>query len=138
MGLLEIQKLPTAQNAVIHLNAADNVAIARLALSPGQEIRVSGRTITLSDPIPAGHKVAIAAIPAGENVLRYGQVIGRARVPIQPGRHVHTHNVSFEELAFTYEFPETELPLAKTPQNVPTFLGFPREDGRAEIGRAHV
>jgi altronate hydrolase len=131
MGLLEIAKLPTAQNAVIHLNPADNVAIARLALSPGQEIRVSGRTITLNDPIPAGHKVAIAAIAAGENVLRYGQVIGRARAGIEPGRHVHTHNVSFEELAFTYEFPDTELPLAQTPQKVPTFLGFPREDGRA-------
>src|SRR5260370_11709718 len=127
MGLLEIAKLPTAQNAVIHLNPADNVAIARLALSPGQEIRVSGRTVTLSDPIPAGHKVAIMAIVTGENVLRYGQVIGRARARIEPGRHVHTHNVSFEELAFTYEFPDTELPLAKTPQKAPTFLRFPRE-----------
>ena len=130
MGLLEIAKLPTAENAVIHLNAADNIAIARVALSTGHQIRAGGRTVRIADAIPAGHKVAIAVIEAGENILRYGQVIGRARTRIEPGRHVHTQNVSFEELAFAYEFPETEFPRPETPANAPTFLGFPREDGR--------
>src|SRR5205807_5506562 len=55
---------------------------------------------------------------------------GRARIRIEPGRHVHTHNVGFEELALHYEFPESEIPLPQTAKNVPVFLGFPREDGR--------
>jgi altronate hydrolase len=131
MGLLEIAKLPTAQNAVIHLNPADNVAIARVALSPGQLLEVSGRSIRVTDAVPAGHKVAIDVISAGENVLRYGQVIGRARARTELGQHVHTHNVSFEELSFAYEFPETELERTEERRNVPTFLGYPREDGRA-------
>ncbi len=63
-----------------------------------RRLRVNGRSITVEDPVPAGHKVAITAISAGENRLRYGQVIGRARMRIEPGRHVHTHNVAFEEL----------------------------------------
>ena len=130
MGLLEIAKLPTAENAVIHLNPVDNIAIARVSLSPGQELHVSGRSITVEDPVPAGHKVAIAAVSAGDNVLRYGQVIGRARTRIEPGRHVHTHNIAFEELSFAYEFPGSDIPLPKPPKDTTAFLGYPREDGR--------
>jgi arabinonate dehydratase len=130
MGLLEIAKLPTAENAVIHLHSSDNVAIARVALSPGLELRVNGRSITVEDPVPAGHKIAVAAVGAGENVLRYGQVIGRARIGIQPGQHVHTHNIAFEELSFAYEFPGSETPVPKPPKDTPTFLGYLREDGR--------
>ena len=130
MGLLEIAKLPTAENAVIHLHPSDNVAIARVALSPGQELRVNGRSITVEDPVPAGHKIAVAAVGAGENVLRYGQLIGRARIGIQPGRHVHTHNIAFEELSFAYEFPRSDTPVPSPPKDTPAFLGFLREDGR--------
>jgi len=131
MGLLEITKLPTAENAVIHLNQADNIAIARAPLAAGQQIRVDGETITVEDPIPMGHKVALRAIPSGEPIVRYGQLMGRARTRIEPGRHVHTHNVAFEELSFHYEFPAEDRGLAAAPTNVPMFLGYPREDGRA-------
>src|SRR5260370_38164226 len=130
MGLLEITKLPTAENAVIHLNAADNIAIARVAISPGQELHVDGRRIVVEDAVPAGHKSAIQPIAAGENIVRYGQMMGRARIRIEPGRHVHTHNVAFEELSFAYEFPEAETPLVTPTQDAPVFLGYPREDGR--------
>ncbi|HYL76661.1 MAG TPA: altronate dehydratase family protein [Bryobacteraceae bacterium] len=130
MGLLEIAKLPTAENAVIHLHAADNIAIARVALSPGQQIRVDGISVAVEDPIPAGHKVALRAIASGENIVRYGQMMGRARIRIEPGRHVHTHNVSFEELSFAYEFPESEIGLPTASKDTPVFLGYPREDGR--------
>lgn len=131
MGLLEIAKLPTAENAAIHLHSTDNVAIARVPLSTGQAIRVEGRSVHVEDAIPAGHKVALAPIPAGEPVIRYGQVIGRARIRIEPGRHVHTHNLAFEELAFHYEFPSGEVALQPSPKHVPEFLGYPRDDGRA-------
>src|SRR5580692_6699585 len=131
MGLLEITKLPTAENAVIHLHPSDNIAIARVALSPGQQLRVEGSTITVEDPIAAGHKVALAAVAAGEHIVRYGQVMGRARIRIEPGRHVHTHNVAFEELSFTYDYPAGELAIASHHRDVPTFRGYLRDDGRA-------
>jgi altronate hydrolase len=131
MELLEIAKLPTAENSAIHLNALDNVAIARVPLSAGQKLRIDGVAVEVLDPVPAGHKIAIARIPAGDVVHRYGQVIGRAKQTIEPGRHVHTHNVSFEELSFEYEFPSGEIPYPALPKNVPTFRGYLREDGRA-------
>ncbi|MCU1257209.1 MAG: Altronate dehydratase, partial [Bryobacterales bacterium] len=70
-------------------------------------------------------------IGAGDIVLRYGQNIGRAKKAIEPGEHVHTHNLGFEETEFAYQFPVGELPYPGAPRTMPTFLGYAREDGRA-------
>jgi altronate hydrolase len=130
MELLEIAKLPTAENSAIHLNAADNIAVARVPLSPGQELRIDSVCIAVRDLVPAGHKIALKPLQPGEMVRRYGQAIGRAKQRIEPGQHVHTHNLSFEELQLEYEFPANEIPLPEAAGNAPTFLGYPREDGR--------
>ncbi|MGA2740874.1 MAG: altronate dehydratase family protein [Bryobacteraceae bacterium] len=126
--LLEIAKLPTAENSVIHLHTTDNVAIARVPLSAGSVLKVDGQDVAVREPIPAGHKIALTTIPRGGIVRRYGQVIGRARQTIEPGQHVHTHNLAFEELHFDYEFPTAETPLPAR-RDSPTFLGYPRQDG---------
>jgi altronate hydrolase len=130
MELLEIAKLPTAENSAIHLHPTDNVAVARVALAPGAELRIDGIGIKVRDSVPAGHKMALRPIAPGEIVWRYGQAIGRAKHAIEPGAHIHTHNLAFEELALHYEFPEGEIPYPKPPAKMPTFLGYPREDGR--------
>ena len=131
MSLLDIAKLPTAENSTILLHASDNVAVARVPLSAGQTIRVAGREVTAVDPIPAGHKIAIALIPSGAEVRRYGQVIGRAKQTIDPGRHIHTHNLAFDEGHRDYVFPVTEVAYPPSPAKMPTFLGYQRPDGRA-------
>src|SRR5579871_333896 len=131
MALLEIAKLPTAENSVIHLNPADNIGIARVPLAPGHIVNVGGEPIVVEQSVPAGHKISLRWIASGEPIIRYGQMMGRARIDIESGRHVHTHNVAFEELEFVYEFPEADNAIAAPTRSVPTFLGFPREDGRA-------
>ena len=130
MSLIDISMPPTAENAVIRMNGRDNIAVARVPLAKGQKVNLGGTEITLLDPVPMGHKVALEAIPAGGNIVRYGQLMGRARVAIEPGRHVHTHNVAYEEINFNYEFPSGELPLPKAASD-PSFFGYVREDGRA-------
>ncbi len=45
------------------------------------------------EAIPQYHKMAIADIKAGENVLKYGESIGYATRDISTGQHVHTHNM---------------------------------------------
>src|SRR5262245_5493273 len=129
--LLDIAKLPTAENSVIQLHPSDNVAVARVPVPAGSELRVNGFTVTTQDAIPAGHKVALRAVAPGEILLRYGQAIGRAKSAIEPGRHVHTHNLSFEELRLEYEFPQSEAAVPKYPADGPVFQGYLREDGRA-------
>src|SRR5438270_1045287 len=98
MQLLEIAKLPTAENSAIQLHPSDDVAIARVTIAPGTELSIGGRSIRVQDAIPAGHKLALAHKRAGEMLHRYGQRIGRATRDIRPGEHVHVHNLSFEEL----------------------------------------
>lgn len=131
MQLVGILPSPTAENAAIRLHNSDNVAIARVSLSAGQIIRPGGGSLTVRDSIAAGHKVAIEAIAAGQPVLRYGEMIGRARIAIEAGTHVHTHNLTFEEISFNYEFPTSDRPLPAPSHGGPKFLGYAREDGRA-------
>ncbi len=130
MALLEIQKLPTPENSAIQLHPSDNVAIARVPLTPGQVLRIGGVELTVATPVPAGHKIALTDIAAGSQLHRYGQRIGPASRPIRIGEHVHTQNVAFEEMAFDYQFPVGEVPFPPTPANMPTFEGYVREDGR--------
>ena len=80
-------------NPVIVISAADNVATALEALSPGSVLTGVG-SVTVRDAIPRGHKVAVRPIPAGSSVMKYGSPIGVAMVDIPAGAHVHTHNVS--------------------------------------------
>ncbi|HBX67877.1 MAG TPA: galactonate dehydratase, partial [Chloroflexi bacterium] len=86
-------------NQTLHLHPMDNVAIARVDLRSGIEIEVktaSGERnwLTIRDRIPAGHKVALIHLDSGDPVCRYGEVIGTASKEINPGEHIHTHNLA--------------------------------------------
>ncbi|MDQ6678768.1 MAG: altronate dehydratase family protein [Acidobacteriota bacterium] len=131
MQLLEIAKLPTAENSAIHLHSTDNVAVARVPLAPDAELRIDGIPVTVRDHVPSGHKVALRRIAQGEIVVRYGQNIGRAKQAIEPGQHIHTHNLSYQETAVDYRYPSGEAPFPAPPSHMPKFLGYAREDGRA-------
>ena len=128
--LLEIAKLPTAENSAIRLHPGDDIAVARVPLGAGTELRIEGVRLVTRDAIPAGHKVALRSILPGEMVHRYGQAIGRAKSAIEAGQHVHTHNLSFEELHLEYEFPAGETAVPARRADAPVFQGYLREDGR--------
>ncbi|MEO8591892.1 MAG: altronate dehydratase family protein [Candidatus Solibacter sp.] len=129
--LLGITKVPNAENSAIQLHPSDNVAIARVPIAAGAELRINGHHLTVREPIPAGHKVALRDIAQGETLERYGQIIGRAKAAIAAGSHVHLHNLAYEELTLHYEFPTTEVPIPGPRADAPTFMGYQREDGRA-------
>jgi altronate hydrolase len=131
VSLAGLTRLATADNSVLRLHPDDNVAVARVALSPGMRLRVDGGVLEVRDAVPAGHKIALVPIEAGSVVKRYGEVIGRAARRIEAGAHVHTHNLRFEEIANTYVFPVDAPPTAQRRQESPrTFLGYRRPDGR--------
>jgi altronate hydrolase len=131
VSFVDIHPASTPADRIIVLHASDSVAIARLPLEPGDRILAAGREITVRQPVPAGHKVAIRPAAPGENLLRYGQVIGRASAPIEPGDHVHLHNLSFDEGAREYRFPAEPRRLPPQPDAIPSFSGYLRPDGRA-------
>ena len=85
--------------------------------------------------VPAGHKLALRDIKAGEKIVKYGFPIGVATKDIAKGEWVHVHNVRTalgEESDYRYE-PAPGLGRAVAPGDVPTFGGYLRADGRAGI-----
>jgi len=78
----------------------DNVGVAVARIEAGDEVMgivmedQSEVAVTARSSISFGHKLALASIPEGAEVIRYGSCIGVARGTKRLRvRHVHTHNV---------------------------------------------
>jgi altronate hydrolase/galactarate dehydratase len=110
----------------IRLNPADNIVVALRDLGAGAA--VPDVPAPLAGPVARGHKIATRAIAPGENVLRYGQIIGVATRPIAPGEHVHSHNLGMgahdQDYAFSTDL--RPLPAVDAPRH---FMGYHRADG---------
>jgi altronate dehydratase small subunit len=81
----------------VMMKPQDQVAVALEPIPAGSSVTVAcqDRTfqVTLQDPIDFGHKFAVVPIRAGEDILKYGEVIGVATRVIEAGEHVHVHNL---------------------------------------------
>ncbi len=117
----------TVEAAVIRLHPSDNVVVASRRVPLGASL--PGEAVVAIEPVPSGHKVASTFIAAGQPVLKYGQVIGSATRDIQPGSHVHLHNLAVSDLRQAAEGKAGRLP-AEAPR---TFMGFRRADGRVGV-----
>jgi len=120
-----------AKRRVLRLAPGDDIAVALEDLVPGDLLA----ELTVRDPVPRGHKVALRDVAAGAPVRKYGQAIGTATVPISAGEHVHTHNLAFApgiqggaQTADGHTAGGTAP--AGRPEAQPTFDGFVRADGR--------
>lgn len=77
----------------IKINPKDNVVVALHPIAKGTAVPVDNTTVTAIEDIPQGHKMAIAPIKSGENVIKYGFPIGHATADAVPGTWMHTHNI---------------------------------------------
>jgi altronate dehydratase small subunit len=80
------------------IDAKDTVAVAIEPIAKGSEAEIrmkdgSTKTVVALDDIRIYHKFAIADMPKGTPVVKYGEHIGIAGCDIKVGNHVHTHNV---------------------------------------------
>ncbi len=108
----------------IRLHPQDNVVIALAALPPGENVC----DVVTREEIPRGHKMALAPIPAGGKVIRYGQTIGQASCDIAAGTHVHSHNLGMGAHSQDYAFAAGAHPLPDADE-ARTFQGYHRADG---------
>ncbi len=115
--------------AWIRLHDLDNCAVAIKPLSPMDSIYIDSETITCKQTILAGHKVALKQIPAGSEVIKYGWPIGVATQNIQPGEHIHDHNLKCEHhMDYTELAGHTPAPIK--PILGKSFLGYKRPTGK--------
>ncbi|MBV8619506.1 MAG: altronate dehydratase [Curvibacter sp.] len=122
---------PTAASAapLIRLHAADNILIARTPIALGQAL--PGVAERARAQVPAGHKIAASRIARGEPVRKYNAVIGVAARDIEPGDHVHTHNLALIEFDRDPAFGQDVRPVEHlSAAEQASFQGYVREDGR--------
>jgi len=86
------------ENCIV-MDVRDNVATVLARALPGTalavldpERRPVGQVVSVSS-IPFGHKICLSAIGSGGDIIKYGEVIGRATEAIGVGEYAHIHNI---------------------------------------------
>lgn len=83
------------RQTAFQIDLTDNVATALAALTAGTTVTLLGdttmETIPATTDIPVGHKIALRDIADGEDIVKYGVVIGCATADIPAGSWVHLH-----------------------------------------------
>ena len=117
------------RSKTIRLHPDDNVVVVRVDIAPGEKI--GSQDQPCKNPIPAGHKVATRPISPGKPIIKYGQIIGFAGEAIQPGEHVHTHNVTLKDFSRETDMgSDVAAPHGLRPVEAASFEGIVRSDGR--------
>jgi len=113
----------------IKVNDRDNVAIIVKEGGAKEGCTFEGGLVAKED-IPQAHKIALSDIPAGSEVLRYGEVIGHAKEDIKKGCWVNERNVKIRE-AVPVESLKSTFDHKWTPPEVGdrTFMGYRNTDG---------
>ncbi len=83
----------------IKIHKTDNVATLLDDVKEGDSIHIKddegiNEKVRANKDISYGHKTALTDINKGENIIKYGEIIGVANRDIKKGDHVHVHNLS--------------------------------------------
>lgn len=87
-----------AHKFLVHY-VGDHVGVAVEDINAGEQVEgvIMENEATISvqakDNIPLGHKIALADLKQGEQVIKYRVAIGVTTQPIGVGNYVHTHNL---------------------------------------------
>ena len=112
-------------STVLQLDARDNVLIALNNLQAGNHVEFGRQNYTLATDVPAKHKFATHDLAAGDDVIMYGVLVGRAVTPIKTGQLLTVTNIKHEAASFH----EQTNPYRWTPPDVTrwkqqNFLGY--------------
>ncbi len=79
---------------IIIIHPRDNVAVTLRELLEGEHAAANGADVfPVLEKIPASHKVALRDIPAGGEIIKYGETVAVSLRDIRKGEWVHTHNL---------------------------------------------
>ncbi|GAA3923223.1 altronate dehydratase [Chitinophaga oryziterrae] len=118
-------------NTFLQIHPDDNVLVALQDLQSGTEIGFNGSTIKLLKNVPAKHKFMIADVQAGDPIIMYGVLVGKANEPVHKGEVITISNIRHDANAFhekegNIEWKKPDVSKWKTR----TFNGFHRKDGQ--------
>lgn len=120
------------EQTFIKINPADSVVVCLQAMRKGETINVDGKSVTLNQDTPAGHKVLINDTPEGTDIIKYGYPIGHAKQNLKSGDWVNENNLKTNlsgTLEYTYNPVDETLNIKDEKR---TFKGYMRANG--EVG----
>ena len=121
------------QSSFIKINPADSVVVCLRPFQKGETIEVDGKSVTLLQDTPAGHKVLINDAAQGDNIIKYGYPIGHAKEDIKEGQWVNENNLKTNlSGTLSYEYHPVNEKL-NIPADNRTFNGYRRKNGEVGI-----
>lgn len=125
----------TASLEYLQIHPQDNVLVALQDLPKGKVIRFAGAIIILQDAIRAKHKLFIRDLAAGEEVIMYGVLVGKAMVPVVQGSLMTVDNTRHASQEYHYRGGQESWFAADVSEfQGRTFMGYHRKDGRVGTG----
>ena len=120
------------QGRVLRLDARDNVLVALTELRKGENVSFLVNDYVLLSDVPAKHKFVTEDLSAGDEIIMYGVLVGRAVENLRRGELLSTRNIRHAAAAF-HEIEETGpqwMPPDISAWQRRTFLGYHRADGQ--------
>ncbi|KAB7730962.1 altronate dehydratase [Rudanella paleaurantiibacter] len=127
--------------SVLKIHPNDTVLVALKDLEPGEIVHWEDTTLTVTEAIPAKHKLTLADSLPGGAVSMYGVRVGTLKHAIRAGGRLTTFNV--QHATDSYQIATTTSPDLHQNWAAPdvshlqarTFMGYHRADGR--VGTAN-
>lgn len=120
----------------LQIHEKDNVLVALTDIQKNELINHQGMKIVTKQAIPAKHKFTIQDLGAGELIIMYGVVVGKAKTDLESGTLITTINTGHETGGFgkrngqiQWDAPDIEKFRHRT------FMGYHRADG--QVGTAN-
>ena len=90
------------KQSVLKVHPKDNVLVALKNLSKGERVQYNGESYVLADNIAAKQKFFVHEMKAGDDVVMYGVLVGRAQNAIPACGLMSTENIKHAADPFTY------------------------------------
>lgn len=121
---------------VLQIDPRDNVMVALQNLKKGDLVRKNGLEIILQNDIKAKHKFFLHNLNAGDEVIMYGVLVGKAQEFIPSGALMTKENIKHAASKYAYKSTDYRwtAPDVSKFRNL-TFKGYRRADGR--VGTAN-
>lgn len=75
------------------MDSSDNVGVMLEDIRANDSATFERLTLTALEDIEFAHKIALTDIAKGDDIIKYGEIIGYALMDIPKGSWVHIHNM---------------------------------------------
>lgn len=121
------------ESEFIKINPADTVVVCLRPYLKGETIIVDEKEIIVAQDTPVGHKLLIADVKKGADIIKYGYPIGHAKEDMGAGTWINENNLQTNlKGVISYQYNHVDDQTKDIPHVDRTFKGYLRKNG--EVG----